>query len=290
VSAHSFIRTRAKREIVRRVRAIFNDQTRNEVPVARSANALFPPGSAIWQVHGDVASMMIGGVSALLLQMLHPAVLAGVWDHSNFRTDMLGRLRRTARFIAMTTYADRADAGAALRRVRDVHSSVAGTLPNGQPYHASDPGLLAWVHVTEAWSFLSAWQKYGDRRLSLAEQDRYFADFATIGIALGAEPVPTTSAATARAIQTMPGLSADDRTREVARLVLGHMPDNPLAVPLQRVTMQAAVDLLPDWARSMHGLPATPDLVRPLVASGATALARTLRWAFSEPALAPGAR
>ncbi len=51
--------------------------------------------------------MMVGGVAALLLQMLHPAVLAGVWDHSNFRTDMLGRLRRTARFIAMTTYGAR---------------------------------------------------------------------------------------------------------------------------------------------------------------------------------------
>jgi uncharacterized protein (DUF2236 family) len=48
--------------------------------------------------------MMIGGVSGLLLQMLHPAVLAGVWDHSDFRADMHGRLRRTAKFIAVTTY------------------------------------------------------------------------------------------------------------------------------------------------------------------------------------------
>lgn len=53
----------------------------------RSGDALFPADSAIWRVHGDVTSMMVGGVTALLLQMLHPAVLAGVWDHSNFRTD-----------------------------------------------------------------------------------------------------------------------------------------------------------------------------------------------------------
>jgi uncharacterized protein (DUF2236 family) len=83
----------AKRGVVRQVRALFNDQSRGEEPVSRSDNAIFPPGSVIWRVHGDVTTMMIGGVSALLLQMLHPAVLAGVWDHSNFRTDMLGRLR-----------------------------------------------------------------------------------------------------------------------------------------------------------------------------------------------------
>jgi uncharacterized protein (DUF2236 family) len=226
--------------------------------------------------------MMVGGVSALLLQMLHPAVLAGVWDHSNFRADMLGRLRRTARFIALTTYGDRTDAAAAIARVREVHLHVSGALQNGTPYKAQDPRLLAWVHVSEAWSFLAAWQSYGNRRLSAAEEDRYFADFATIGAALGADPVPADKSAAMRAIEAMrPELIADDRTREVARLVLGHLPDSLLALPLQRATMQSAVDLLPAWARRMHGLPASPPLVRPLVSTGTLGLAATLRWAFS---------
>ena len=56
---------------------------------------LFGPDAACWKVHGDFSSMMIGGIGALLLQMLHPLALAGVWDHSNFRDDLLGRLRRT---------------------------------------------------------------------------------------------------------------------------------------------------------------------------------------------------
>ena len=60
---------------------------------------LFGPQSAIWQVHGDFTSMLCGGISALLLQMLHPLALAGVWDHSRFREDILGRLRRTSQFI-----------------------------------------------------------------------------------------------------------------------------------------------------------------------------------------------
>jgi len=92
-----------KDTIAAQVVAMFNDRRRGERPVVRCADGLFGPRAVAWRVHGDVTSMMIGGVAALLLQMLHPAVLAGVWDHSNFRADMRGRLRRTARFIAQTT-------------------------------------------------------------------------------------------------------------------------------------------------------------------------------------------
>jgi uncharacterized protein (DUF2236 family) len=279
---HAFsVRAQARRSIVRRVRALFNDQARGERPVVRSDTALFAPDSVIWRVHGDVTTMMIGGVSALLLQMLHPAVLAGVWDHSNFRADMLGRLRRTARFVATATYGDRDDATAAIARIHAVHEHIAGTLADGTPYRANDPELLAWVHITQAWSFLAAWQRYGDRRLTAAQEDRYCAEYATVGAALGAAPLPTDKAQTDRALYAArPRLAADTRAREVAALVLGHMPDNALAIPLQRVTMQAAVDLLPDWARRMHGLSASPPLARPIVTSGAFGLATTLRWAF----------
>lgn len=274
----------AKGDIVARVRQLFNDQEKGERPVERSANALFASTSMIWRVHGDVTSMMVGGISALLLQMLHPAVLAGVWDHSNFRSDMLGRLRRTARFIALTTYGDRELANAAIERVRAVHGTVAGVLADATAYRADDPALLAWVHVSEATSFLNAWQHYGDRPLSLAQQDRYFAEFARVAIAVGADPVPTSRAAALDLIGSMrASLRADARTREVSRLVLEHRPDNPLAIPLYAMTAQAAVDLLPAWARRMHGLNRTPALLRPVVTGGALGLASTLRWAFSEP-------
>jgi uncharacterized protein (DUF2236 family) len=184
IESGNSLRAHARRSIVRHVRSLFNDQARGEQPIMRSGNALFPANSVIWRVHGDVTTRMVGGVAALLLQMLHPAVLAGVWDHS----DMVGRLRGTARFIAVSTYGNRTDAAAAIARVREVHGRFAGTLLDGTPYRADDPDLLAWVHVTEAWSFLAAWQKYGDGRLSMAEENCYFADFATLGRALGAAP------------------------------------------------------------------------------------------------------
>ena len=106
-----------RRALVRQVRRTFNDQAKGEKPVPASDEALFPPGSVIRRVHGDVTSMMVGGIAALLLQMLHPVALAGVWDHSDFERDMLGRLRRTARFIAVTTFAERSAGEAMIARV-----------------------------------------------------------------------------------------------------------------------------------------------------------------------------
>jgi len=268
-----------KRLLAARVRAAFNDPAKGERPVERSADGLFGPGSAAWRVHGDVTTMMVGGIAALLLQMLHPAVLAGVWDHSNFRADMHGRLRRTARFIALTTYGSRDEAEAAIAHVRAIHRRVTGTLPNGQPYAAEDPALLTWVHVTETLSFLEAWRRYGEPAMTLADQDRYFAETAVVARGLGATGVPTTRAETLACIAAMrPALRADSRTREVARLVMQRPGGTLEALPLE-IIQRAAVELLPGWARRMHGLRASA-LSRPLIAGGTLALASTLRWAF----------
>lgn len=269
-----------KAAIVGRVVGLFNDRSRGEAPVTRRADGLFGPASVMWRVHGDVAAMMVGGVSSLLLQMLHPAVLAGVWDHSNFRTDMHGRLRRTARFIALTTYGGREEAEAVIARVRHIHERVRGTLPDGTPYEARDPRLLAWVHVTEATSFLAAWRRYVEPGMSRADQDRYFAEMALVARKLGADAVPVDAAGAHRLIAGYRSqLRTDARTGEVRRLVLQPATTDPLGAGVQALGNQAAVDLLPGWARRMHGLP-NPVLARPWVRAGTLGLAGTLRWAF----------
>ena len=271
-----------RRAITGQVVALFNDQAHGERPIARRNDGLFGPDSVAWRVHGDVTSMMVGGISGLLLQMLHPAVLAGVWDHSNFRADMHGRLRRTARFIAVTTYGGREAAETTIERIRTVHAQVHGVLPDGTPYHANDPALLAWVHVTEAISFLNAWMRYAEPAMSRDDQDRYFGEVGQIGLGLGADPVPRTSAEARELIRAMrPGLRYDRRTRKVARLVLDRRLENRAADTLQSLTMRAAVDLLPDWARTMHGWPSSP-MSRPLVRAGTFGMAQTLRWAFQQ--------
>lgn len=267
--------------LVSRVQAVFNDADRGEVPVIRSRRALFAPGTVIWRVHGDVTTMMIGGVTALLMQMLHPAALTGIWDHSNFRTDMLGRLRRTARFIALTTYAEAPAAEAAIAKVREVHGFVRGTLADGTPYCANDPDLLAWVHVAEAWSFLEAWKRYGEPAMSLADQDQYFAEAAVVARALGADPVPETrTQAEALLAQFRSDLRVTQITHDVARMVLDQPAPVMSAAPAQAMVMQAAVDLLPDWARQMHRFGHNP-VKRAVTRTGALAVASSLRWAFA---------
>ncbi|WP_333573733.1 oxygenase MpaB family protein [Sphingomonas sp.] len=269
-----------RRAMIGQVRAVFNDAARGEKPVERSADGLFTPDSVIWRVHGDVTTMMVGGVAALLLQMLHPAVLAGVWDHSKFRHDMLGRLRRTARFIALTSYASRDEAEAAIARVRGIHHHIRGTLPDGTPYSADDPRLLAWVHVTEAASFLDGWIRYAEPGMLRGDQDRYFAEFAQVAEALGAEPVPRSRAEAQALITAMRGeLRHDERTREFARLLLEQPAPNLATKPFQAMTFAAAIDLLPGWARQMHRL-STPALAAPAVRLGTRGVAETLRWAF----------
>lgn len=271
-----------QRLLVRRVQAVFNDRARGERPVVRSAQALYPPDSVIWRVHGDVTTMMIGGVTALLLQMLHPAALAGVWDHSAFRNDMLGRLRRTARFIAVTTFGERNEAEAAIERVRQVHEHVRGVLDDGTPYAASDPHLLAWVHTCEAIGFLDAWIAFGEPGMSLADQDTYFAQAGEVARVLGADPVPQTRAeATALIAAFRPELIATARTREVARMVLGQPAPSRAMAPVQAMLMQASVDVLPRWAKDMHRL-FLPPLSGPIVRTAAYGLAGTLRWAFRQ--------
>lgn len=242
--------------IRRRVNELFNDYERGERPALRRADALFPTDSVAWRVNGDIVTMMIGGVSGLLLQMLHPAVLAGVWDHSDFRADMHGRLRRTAKFIAVTTYDRAVNGQAAIDRVRSIHDKLGGVLPDGTSYRVNDPTLLAWVHVTEITSFLDAWVRYAEPSMSDADQDAYVAEMARIGRALGADPVPTNRAEAEALIQSMrPALKADARTHEVAQLVLRQRIGGPAENFAGGLIMAAGSDLLPDWARRMHGLP-----------------------------------
>lgn len=269
-----------RRALVRQVRSTFNDQSRGERPIPRSDDALFPRDSVIWRVHGDVTSMMAGGISALLTQMLHPQALGGVWDHSDVHSDMIGRLRRTARFIAVTTYGERSSAEAAIAKVRAIHRQVGGALPDGTTYRADDPHLLAWVHVAGAMMFLEGWRRYGEPRMRISDQDRYFAEAGEVARMLGADPVPATRREAERLVADFrPELRSDTRTRAFRDLVLKAPARSLAEVPVQQLLTRAAVDLLPSFARELHGLRGMA-LAAPVVRGATFGMAGTLRWAF----------
>ncbi|CAI8981678.1 MPAB_Lcp_cat domain-containing protein [Pseudomonas chlororaphis] len=240
---------------------------------------LFGPDAICWQVHGDFSSMLIGGISALLMQALHPLALAGVWDHSNFREDMIGRLRRTAQFISGTTFGSRQDAEWLIDKVRTIHLQIVGHAPDGRPYAASDPQLLTWVHVAEVSSFLAAHLRYRNPQLSPADQDRYYGEVALIAERLGASDVPRSRRAVAAYLAGMrTQLLCDERSREVLRLLLAAPAPSRLAKPFGSLMMQAGIDLLPDWASAMLGVN-QGLLQRQLIRASVNRSAPMLRWA-----------
>lgn len=265
--------------LARRLRALVGS---GSVDLSRPPGdqGLFGPGSPAWRVHGDFTAMMIGGISALLLQMLHPLALAGVWDHSNFRNDRLARLRGTARFIAATTFGSTAAAEAVIAQVRAIHDRVHGALPDGTPYDANDAALLTWVHVAEVDSFLRAYLRYRDPGMTPADQDLYLAQYAVVAERLGATDVPHSRAAIADYYAAVrPDLRFDHRTREVADALLERGEDAAVDAGM-RVAVAAAEDLLPPWAATMHGRHRSL-LARPAIRAGAGTLGNVVRWAMA---------
>jgi uncharacterized protein (DUF2236 family) len=276
--------------IVQQVRKLVGGTGDDTVERTRRDTGLFGPGSACWKVHGDFTSMMVGGIAALYLQMLHPGALAGVWDHSDFRKDMLGRLRRTARFIAGTTYGDRAEAEALIAHVRRIHDQVCGELPGGVAYSANDEDLLTWVHVAEVSSFLAAYLRYVDPDFPPAEQDRYYFEYAEVARRLGAPRVPSSRADVAAYLQAArPGLRYDHRTKAVAAALAGQPAPSAATAPAMGVAFDAARDLLPDWAAELHGFSlSTPR--RAAARAGVRTLGRLMRWALTNSAEARARR
>jgi uncharacterized protein (DUF2236 family) len=250
---------------------------------------LFGPGSAAWRVHSDFTAMITGGIAALFLQMLHPGALAGVWDHSRWREDTFGRLRRTAQFVGGTTYGGTAEAERLIAKVRGIHAHVHGQLPDGTPYSADDPDLLAWVHVTEMRCFLEARLRYGPGPLPDGDEDLYFAETAIIARKLGATWLPETLAeADDYLARVRPELRYDDRTSEVAGALRAQSAPNPLLALPGRLFLRAGIALLPDWAAEMHGF-SRPALRAPS-AFALRRLASLLRWGIRDGSPARGAR
>lgn len=240
----------------------------------------FARDSAIATVHGD-AAMFVGGIRAVMLQSLHPVAMRAVADHSGFRGDLWGRLARTATFLATTTFGPEHHALAAIDRVRRIHDHVTGEMPDGTPYVASDPHLLAWVHAAEVDSFLAAHQTYGRRRLDRRGRDEYVAQTAVIAAKLGVLAPPTSESA-------LRGVLAAYRRElggsPVAREAIAHVrfrpPLSAAAKPAYAVLWRAAIGLMPDWTRAELDLPRPSRLEPTLVRAGGHAAVGAIRWAM----------
>lgn len=211
----------------------------------------FGPHSVTWRVHSEFPGMLAGGLCALMLQTLHPLALAGVYDHSNFRDDLVGRLRRTTAFVAGTSYASSGEVEALVAKVKRIHAQVRGQTPDGRVYSADDPALLTWVHVTEAYGFLQGCRRYC-REVPVAIADQYYGEYKRVAEALGAREVPATEAEVdAYFARQLPQLRFDARSREVLAVLSGIRLPVPMAGLSRELFLGAGAALLPGWAEAM---------------------------------------
>jgi uncharacterized protein (DUF2236 family) len=248
----------------------------------RDGERWFGERDAIWRVHAD-ASMYIGAIRALLLQSLHPVALQAVVDHAGFRRDFWGRFQRTSRYLALTTYGTVPDAERAIAAVRAIHRRVTGTTLDGRPYAADDPHLLMWVHVAEVDSFLTAFQFFGDGRLTSAEADEYVRQTGSIAARLGVVEPPRRVPELKSIMESyVPELSGSGPAREASDLLLLHPPFKGFTRAGYHLLAANAVSILPTWARTTLFLPALPITERTLIRPLGRSTMYALRWALSE--------
>ena len=218
---------------------------------------LIGPGSVSWAVNADLAAVSQAGLPAIVLEVLHPSVVAGVQDLSNYRQDPLARARATLGYVLTTTFGNTEAATRLIEHVKAVHSYVKGTRPDGVPYRALDPELIAWVHTCIPWMIMRAYE-HTKRPLSQRERDRYLAEQAVIGRMGGAEWVPTTVAELDDYVDTMRSrLSVNAQTREFIDFLMTSpfVPNLPGPVDrqLHRFAIYAGMSRAPQWARELIG-------------------------------------
>jgi uncharacterized protein (DUF2236 family) len=218
---------------------------------------LFGPGSLTWRVNRE-GVLLLGGGRALLLQVAHPLVAAGVAQHSSYREDPWGRLLRTLDTVTTIVFGTTEQSREAAERLHRVHSRVTGTADDGTPYEANDPELLMWVHATLVDTSLLVYTNYVGE-LTRAERERYYEEQKRLGEAFGIplERQPDDFAAFNRYFdEVVQGgtLQMTDSLRDVAAATL--RPRLPfVARPAIEYVNLVTAALMPDWLREELGLP-----------------------------------
>lgn len=133
------------------------------------------PSSVSWRVFKNPVALAIGGVAAVLMEFADARIRSGVWDHSTFKIDPIGRSKRTGVAAMVGVYGPQSAARRVIQGVTNMHARVSGQTPSGEAYRALDPELLDWVSATAGYGFLTAYDRFV-ARVSLADQDRFFRE------------------------------------------------------------------------------------------------------------------
>ena len=216
------------------------------------------PDSVSWELHGDLAVVSAAGSAAIVMEVLHPSVMAGVSQQSTFRTEPIKRAQNTLGYVLRTTFGSTPAATAVIDKVRHIHSFVEGIRPDGQPYRALDPELLAWVHTCIPWAIMTAYDRYR-RPLSRDEKDRYLAEQAVVGRMGGGEGVPTSVDELDAFVERIrPQLAVNEQTLEFIRFLAEGAVEGQVVGAREKAErwmgLRGSMMLMPRWARELTGL------------------------------------
>lgn len=229
---------------------------------------LFGPESVAWTMVREPA-YLLGGAAAVLLQMAHPAVVAGVSEYSTFETDLVGRIQRTSQALYSLVFGTLDQALGTSRRMHAIHSRVRGVVDepgspwHGRPYRANDPALLEWVSMTASFCGRASFETFV-RPLGGEEIARDWGDLQRGAVVTGVSPesmAPSRAAFYARFFElaeSSPDLWVGPRARAVARVLF--------ATPLTRGVFDPVTTaaLLPPRIRALYELPFGPSEQRAL--------------------------
>lgn len=278
----------------------------------RSGGPSLSQHSIAWRINAE-RLVLLAWSRAILLQIAHPLIAAGVYDHSGFRASpraAAGRLHHTVRSMLALTFGSDADRQRAIDGILTIHTRVNGVIPDaagrfpaGTRYSAEDPDLVLWVQATLLESVLLVYGRLV-RPLTDAEHDEYCVEAAPVAIALGARPdeVPRSRAQLdaylARTYRSG-SIAVSRQARELATAIV-HPPGSAFVAPATWMNEVVTMGLLPAQVREQYGFPWTPARERTLklvlggVASLRTVLPRQIAWwrdaRQSPPTAAPDSR
>jgi uncharacterized protein (DUF2236 family) len=224
------------------------------------ALGLYGPDSEAWRLNREAMLLLGAGPRALLLQLAHPQVAAGVDEHSDFRTDPWARLQATLRSYLAIVYGTTTAARAEIRRLNELHRSI-----RGPGYAARDPDLSLWVHATLVDTTIVAYDAWIEP-LPRAARERYYAETLPIGRAFGVTPdrLPPDLAAFEHYVAGMLSPAGPVHPSAVARELAWHVlnpPLGPVLPPLAAVppeayawTLWPSIGLLPARVRTEYRL------------------------------------
>lgn len=155
-------------------------------------HALQHPSSVQWRVFKNTIALGIGGVAAVLMEFADARIRSGVWDHSTYKVDPIGRSKRTGIAAMVGCYGPASAARRVIAGVNNMHARVNGTTPGGEAYRARDPELLDWVAATAGYGFLNAYDRFVTP-LSDEDKSRFYRDGAVVARLYGTQVCPQSS-------------------------------------------------------------------------------------------------